>query len=116
MLTLAVAMPDPEMEATLGRLPLLGELTALALRAGPMRGLLRHLQLPPGVKAGFPPDPWILLMPYTHHLVREPHAMADASTALACVPPHTILTLSNANEYSTGFFAPMVDIHSFLCC
>ena len=57
MLTLAGAMPDPEMEATLGRLPLLGELTALALRAGPMRGLLRHLQLPPGVKAGFPPDP-----------------------------------------------------------
>lgn len=116
VLTLAGAMPDPEMEATLGRLPLLGELTALALRAGSMRGLLRHLQLPPGVKAGFPPDPWVVLTPCTQHLARQHHAMADASTALPCLPPDTVLALKNANEYSTGLVVPIMDMHSIRCC
>lgn len=43
---------DLEVAANLTHLALLGGLTALALRAGPMHALLRHLQLPPGLKAG----------------------------------------------------------------
>jgi hypothetical protein len=86
VLTLAGAMPDPEMEATLGRLPLLGGLTALALRAGPMRGLLRHLQLPPGIKAGLPPDPWsssAALHPLSLALRRHP--CSGRCTDCACL-------------------------------
>jgi hypothetical protein len=41
-----------ELVANVGELLLPGGLTALALEAGPMYGLLRHLQLPPGLKAG----------------------------------------------------------------
>jgi hypothetical protein len=41
-----------KMVAGLRQLPLLGGLTALALAPGPMYGrLLRHLPLPPGLKA-----------------------------------------------------------------
>jgi hypothetical protein len=41
-----------EMVANTGYLPLLGGLTALALEVGAMHEMLRHLQLPPGLKAG----------------------------------------------------------------
>ena len=42
-----------EMVANTGQLPSLGGLTALALEVGVMHGMLRHLQLPPGIKVGF---------------------------------------------------------------
>lgn len=37
----------------LGNLQHLGALTGLTLRAGPMRGSVHHLQLPPGLEARF---------------------------------------------------------------
>ena len=40
------------MAAALSRLSTLASLTSLSLEAGPVHGLLRHLRLPPGVKAG----------------------------------------------------------------
>ena len=54
MLNLAGGAPPLETAAALGRLSTLASLTSLSLQAGPMHGLLRHLRLPTGVKAGFP--------------------------------------------------------------
>ena len=45
-------LPNPDIAAALGEsLPLLGGLMALALQAGSMHGHLRHLRLPPSIKA-----------------------------------------------------------------
>jgi hypothetical protein len=52
-LELAGDVPDPNMADTLSHLTRLTSLTALALQAGPMRGLLRHL--PADQRAG---EPW----------------------------------------------------------
>lgn len=49
-LTLAGDMPDPEMAGVLGRLEALQGLSSFALQAGPMKGLLRNLRPPPGIK------------------------------------------------------------------
>lgn len=68
-----------EMVANTGYLPLLG---GLALEVGPMHGMLRHLQLPPGLKARFFYPEGSVLLSYTQQSVCDPaHAASHASTA-----------------------------------
>ena len=48
-LTLTRDVPDAELEDTMRTLGTLSSLRAFVLEAGPTRGLLRHLRLPPGL-------------------------------------------------------------------
>ena len=54
VLNLADDVLPPQTAAALGRLSELASMTALSLHASPTPGLLRHLRLPPDIKAGLP--------------------------------------------------------------
>ena len=69
---------DPSTAAALGKsLPLLGGLTALALQAGSLNGHLRHLRLPPSVKAS-------VSAPFVCVLVSSPVCSGERMPRGAC--------------------------------
>lgn len=82
-LSLAGNVRVAELAADLGHLPLLGGLTALALRAGTICRLLGHMRLPPSVKARVPALVTSVLA--QNHLVQESAWSGAPQQQLQCL-------------------------------